>query len=62
MQDLDRPFRGRRLTWQQFYELRPDRRPANDNQAADNDNRTGVEGVSASRQTRQAVTGPIHQR
>lgn len=31
MQDLDRPYRGRRLTWQQFYELRPDRKPANDN-------------------------------
>ena len=35
MQDLDRPFRGRRLTWHQFYELRPDRRPENDNVLAD---------------------------
>lgn len=28
-----KPFRGRRLTWQQFYALRPDLRPANDNRA-----------------------------
>lgn len=44
MQDLDRPFRGRRLTWAQFYDLRPDRRPANDNDVADNDSRVRVEG------------------
>lgn len=29
--DTDRPYRGRRLTWAEFYALRPDRRPANDN-------------------------------
>jgi hypothetical protein len=30
----DRALRGRRLTWQEFYQLRPDRRPvaANDNE------------------------------
>lgn len=44
MQDLDRPFRGRRLTWQQFYELRPDLKPANDNEVAGNGDRAGVEG------------------
>lgn len=60
MQDLDRPYRGRRLTWAQFYELRPDRRPANDNETADNDNRAEVEGASRSCQPRQAVTGSIH--
>lgn len=27
----DRPLRGRRLSWEEFYELRPDLRPANDN-------------------------------
>ncbi len=29
-----RPYRGRRLSWREFYQLRPDRRPAaaNDNQ------------------------------
>jgi hypothetical protein len=37
MQEPDRPFRGRRLTWQQFFEVRPDRRPANDNQAVQKD-------------------------
>lgn len=26
-----RPSRGRRLSWEEFYLLRPDRRPANDN-------------------------------
>jgi hypothetical protein len=30
-----RPYRGRRLTWEQFYALRPDLRPANDNGKAD---------------------------
>ncbi|QYO75326.1 hypothetical protein [Devosia salina] len=30
----DRPFRGRRMTWQEFWQLRPDRRPANDNPAS----------------------------
>ena len=30
--DNDKPYRGRRLTWREFYELRPDLRPANDNQ------------------------------
>ena len=29
--DANRPFRGRRITWTEFYELHPDRRPANDN-------------------------------
>ncbi len=29
--DADRPILGRRLTWQEFYQMRPDRRPANDN-------------------------------
>lgn len=32
--DTDRPNRGRRMTWAEFYRLRPDRRPANDNQRA----------------------------
>lgn len=27
--DTDRPYRGRRITW---AEMRPDRRPANDNE------------------------------
>ncbi|WP_163269649.1 hypothetical protein [Chelativorans alearense] len=26
-----RPYRGRRITWEEFYALRPDLRPANDN-------------------------------
>lgn len=30
--DADRPILGRRLTWEQFYQMRPDRRPANDNE------------------------------
>lgn len=30
--DNDRPYRGRRLTWAEFYQLRPDRKPANDNE------------------------------
>lgn len=29
----DRPYRGRRLTWGEFYRIRPDLRPANDNVA-----------------------------
>ncbi|MEI5680652.1 hypothetical protein AAAK29_19295 [Mesorhizobium sp. CCNWLW179-1] len=28
----DGAFRGRRLSWQEFYALRPDLRPANDNE------------------------------
>ncbi|MBP1848487.1 hypothetical protein J2046_006783 [Rhizobium petrolearium] len=32
--DTDRPFRGRRLSWEQFYAERPDLRPANDNHDA----------------------------
>ncbi|MGX9572598.1 hypothetical protein [Mesorhizobium sp. f-mel] len=29
--DTDRPFRGKRLSWREFYSIRPDLRPANDN-------------------------------
>jgi len=29
--DTDRPYRGRRISWTEFYALRPDRRPANGN-------------------------------
>ncbi len=29
--DTDRPYRGRRPSWAEFWALRPDRRPANDN-------------------------------
>lgn len=29
--DNDRPYRGRRMTWQEFWQMRPDRKPANDN-------------------------------
>jgi hypothetical protein len=32
--DADRPVLGRRLSWEEFYQLRPDRRPANDNTKA----------------------------
>lgn len=32
--DVDRPYRGRRMSWAEFYALRPDRRPANDNEVA----------------------------
>ncbi len=28
--DTARPYRGRRMSWAEFYRLRPDRRPAND--------------------------------
>lgn len=28
----ERPLRGRRLSWEEFYAMRPDLRPANDNQ------------------------------
>lgn len=37
LDDLDdsaKPYRGRRMTWQEFWRLRPDRKPANDNQTA----------------------------
>lgn len=27
-----KPFRGRRMSWWEFYALRPDLRPANDNE------------------------------
>lgn len=30
-EDSDRPFLGRRLSWEEFYRMRPDRRPANEN-------------------------------
>lgn len=30
-----RPFRGRRLSWAEFFKERPDLRPANDNQECD---------------------------
>lgn len=30
----DGAFRGRRLSWEEFYNLRPDLRPANDNNQA----------------------------
>lgn len=29
--ETDRPLRGRRLSWAEFYRLRPDLMPANDN-------------------------------
>lgn len=29
--DTDRPYRGRRISWTEFWAMRPDRRPANDN-------------------------------
>lgn len=29
---LDGAHRGRRMTWAEFYKMRPDRKPANDNQ------------------------------
>lgn len=29
--DSSRPYRGRRLSWAEFYQLRPDLKPANDN-------------------------------
>ncbi|RDE10351.1 hypothetical protein [Pelagibacterium lacus] len=29
--DSDRPFLGRRMSWEEFYKMRPDLRPANDN-------------------------------
>lgn len=35
--DSDRPFRGRRLSWAEFYRMRPDLRPANDNQQEQED-------------------------
>lgn len=28
--DTDRPYRGRRISWAEFWTMRPDRRPAND--------------------------------
>jgi hypothetical protein len=28
---FDGAFRGRRLSWKEFYQMRPDLRPANDN-------------------------------
>lgn len=30
-EESSRPYRGRRLSWTEFYRLRPDRKPANDN-------------------------------
>ncbi|WP_172401998.1 hypothetical protein [Ensifer aridi] len=29
----ERPLHGRRLSWEEFYRLRPDLKPANDNRA-----------------------------
>lgn len=29
--DNDKPYRGRRMSWREFYQLRPDLRPDNDN-------------------------------
>jgi len=29
--DSDRPHRGRRLSWAELYQIRPDLKPANDN-------------------------------
>lgn len=29
--DTDKPYRGRRLSWREFYAMRPDLRPDNDN-------------------------------
>jgi hypothetical protein len=36
--ETDRPFRGKRLTWEQFYKQHPHLRPANDNKEADPQN------------------------
>ena len=30
--EFAKPFKGRRLSWTEFYQLRPDLRPANDNE------------------------------
>lgn len=32
--ETDRPLRGRRLSWEEFYRVRPDLKPTNDNQNA----------------------------
>lgn len=42
-----RPFRGRWLSWEQFYALRPDLRAANDNNRTvdPTDKTTGHEGM-----------------
>lgn len=38
-QDPDRPLRGRRLSWQEFFAIRPDLKAVNDNQKpVDNQN------------------------
>lgn len=29
--DSDKPHRGRRMTWAELYQIRPDLKPANDN-------------------------------
>jgi hypothetical protein len=34
---FDGAYRGRRVSWKEFYELRPDLRPANDNEQIENE-------------------------
>ena len=40
--DTDRPYRGRRISWEEFYRCRPDLRPANDNENSDPQNNEKV--------------------
>lgn len=43
----DRPFRGKRLSWGEFYTLRPDLEPVNDNADQDPLRRLGAPGTSS---------------
>jgi hypothetical protein len=50
--DSARPYRGRRMLWREFYALRPDLRPANDNGGGDARLRGASQGTSAGRDLR----------
>ena len=34
-----KPYRGRRLSWSEFYSIRPDLKPANDNRPKESEER-----------------------
>ncbi|MGX9574076.1 hypothetical protein [Mesorhizobium sp. f-mel] len=46
-----RPFRGRRMSWREFYALRPDLEPVNDNADQDSLRRLGAPATVASHRT-----------